>query len=67
MFCKLTNFPLPSSSILINQFSDHNPYFLVMNTDKNNTVPPKKVRICNFMQAAVNDFLTEIAESNISE
>ena len=44
IFCKLTNFPLPSSSgILINQFSDHNPYFLVMNTDKNNIVPPKKL------------------------
>ena len=38
-----------------------------MNTDKNNLVPPKKVRICNFTQTAVNDFLTEIAESNISE
>ena len=65
-FCRLTNSMLGSKSgILINQFSDHHPYFISINKIKHKDPPPKTISVTKYTPYAINNFCTEIAQSNI--
>ena len=65
-FCKLTEASISSlSGIIINQFSDHHPYFISMNIMKHKHTLPKFIKVRNNSKSALNNFYNEIAGINI--
>ena len=65
-FCRLTNSVLGSKAgILINQFSDHHPYFMSINKIKHIDPSPKTISITKYTPLAISNLCNEIAQSNI--
>ena len=66
-YCKLSEASLSSTSgILINQFSDHHPYFICLELLKAKQVYPKMIAIKHDSPQAINSFYNEIVNSDIS-
>ncbi len=64
-FCKLTETTLDTTSgILINKFSDHQPYFTVLNNIQLKDSPPLYVKINKKDKESINKFHNEILKSN---
>ncbi len=63
-FCKLTEATIDTiSGILIKKFSDHQPYFILLNSIQLKTDTPKFIRINQQDQESINKFHHEVLNS----
>lgn len=64
-FCKLTETTLDTTSgILINKFSDHQPYFTILNSIQLKDSPPLYVKVNKNDKDSINNFHKEMLTSN---
>ena len=56
-----------SRAILINKFSDHQPYFICLNTISYEGPPPKYIKVTTQSYEAISNFANEIINSDILE
>ncbi len=64
LFCKLTETTLDTTSgILIKRFSDHQPYFILLNNIKHNTHKPKYIKLSKQDTESIQGFHQEILNS----
>ena len=67
MFCRNSETMLTTTSgILIDKFSDHQPYFTTINW-KTYEKPPKYIKICKQTSADIDKFRIDLNKSNILE
>ena len=66
--CKLSDISLKSKSgILVDRFSDHQPYFMSINLRTVNIIPHKYITINKQTPIAIQNFKEELLSSNIKE
>ena len=66
--CKLSDISLKSKSgILVDRFSDHQPYFMSLNLRTVNIIPHKYITINKQTPIAIQNFKEELSSSNIME
>ena len=64
IFCKLSQVTIKSiAANLINQFSDHHPYFLFLDLSKHRNICPKTVKIYTETEKTISDFSNEVHTS----
>ena len=67
-FCKLTNITIESvAGILTKTFSDHQPYFILLNAIIEKPHMPKYIKICVQSEYAFNNFKKGVQSLNIHD
>ncbi len=67
-FCKLNDKSIKSpAGILINKFSDHQPYFLCLNSIKCSDPPPKYVKVRQNKQANIENLINDLQSRQIQD
>ena len=67
-FCKVTNLCIEAKAgILMNQLSDHHPYFLLLNLDLKKHNALHQVKITNYPQTTVENFCNDIHDSCLTD